>query len=135
MYSDNATNETRTNSKIILSATKDVVVQQFLLENKIEWKFVPPRAPHFAGLWERGVRNAMHNLKRVIGDANLTYENFVLTQIKSVLNSRPLCSLTQDPNDLESLTPGHFLIGSPLTSWSTTQRRLENYRRFDIDGN
>ncbi|KAF2890369.1 hypothetical protein ILUMI_15804, partial [Ignelater luminosus] len=56
---------------------------------------------------------------RVIDNANLTYENFytILTQIESVLNSRPLCPLTQDPNDLEPLTPGHFLIGSPLTSY------------------
>ncbi|KAF2887616.1 hypothetical protein ILUMI_18557, partial [Ignelater luminosus] len=84
-----------------------------------KWKFVPPRAPHFAGLWERGVRSVKHHLKRVIGNANLTYENFytILTQIESVLNSRPLCPLTQDHNDLEPLTPGHFLIGSPLTSY------------------
>ncbi|KAF2897664.1 hypothetical protein ILUMI_08511 [Ignelater luminosus] len=88
-----------------------------------KWKFVPPRAPHFAGLWERGVRSVKHHLKRVIGNANLTYENFytILTQIESVLNSRPLYPLTQDPNDLEPLTPGHFLIGSPLTSYPQVQ--------------
>ncbi|KAF2885481.1 hypothetical protein ILUMI_20689 [Ignelater luminosus] len=105
-----------------------------------KWKFVPPRAPHFAGLWKRGVRSVKHHLKRVIGNANLTYENFytILTQIESVLNSRPLCPLTQDPNDLEPLTPGHFLIGSPLTSYpqvvesSTSSANLSAFRHRQL---
>lgn len=46
----------------------------------------------------------------------LTYEEFstLLIHIKYVLNSRPLCRLTEDPDDLAVLTPGHFLIGNIL---------------------
>ena len=55
---------------------------------------------------------------RVVGDASLTYEEFYtfLVCIEACLNSRPLTPLSPDPNDLNALTPGHLLIGAPLTN-------------------
>lgn len=86
--------------------------------NQIEFKFIPPYAPHFGGLWEAGVKSCKHHLTRVIGNVNLTYEEFntVLVQIEAVLNSRPITPLSSDSHDLNPLTPAHFLIGRPLTS-------------------
>lgn len=82
----------------------------------VRWHFNPPAAPHFGGLWEAAVKSTKHHLRRVIGEATLTYEEFstFLTQVEACLNSRPLHAVSDDPDDFTALTPGHFLIGAPL---------------------
>ncbi|XP_043284946.1 uncharacterized protein [Venturia canescens] len=82
------------------------------------WSFNPPSAPHMGGKWEAAVKSAKHHLQRVIGDSALTYEEFttLLTQVESVLHSRPLGAMSDDPDDFSALTPGHFLIGEALNS-------------------
>ena len=64
------------------------------------------------------MKSTKHHLKRVLTNALLTYEEFntILTQIESVLNSRPLTCLNADPNEIEALTPAHFLIGRTFTA-------------------
>ncbi|XP_071640873.1 uncharacterized protein [Temnothorax longispinosus] len=37
-----------------------------------------------------------------------------LAQVKACLNSRPLHALSDDPDDVSALTPGHFIIGAFL---------------------
>ncbi|XP_029158950.1 uncharacterized protein LOC114931151, partial [Nylanderia fulva] len=82
----------------------------------VEWRFNPPASPHFGGVWEAAVKSMKFYLRRVIGEAVLTYEEIatLLSEIEACLNSRPLQALTDDPEDLTALTPGHFLIGAPL---------------------
>ncbi|XP_070519740.1 uncharacterized protein [Cardiocondyla obscurior] len=84
--------------------------------DKIRWRFNPPAALNFGGLWEAAVKSAKHHLRRLIGENRLTFEEMstLLAQIESCLNSRPLAALSDDPADLTALTPGHFLIGEPL---------------------
>lgn len=84
----------------------------------IRWHWNPPSGAHFGGLWEAGVRSIKTHLRRVVHTQILTFEEMttVLAQIEAVLNSRPLCSASTDPNDLMALSPGHFLTMEPLGS-------------------
>lgn len=125
IFSDNATNFVGAKNKL-----KELVtflnkrettesVSNFLNSTRIEWKLIPPRSPHHGGLWEAGIKSAKYHLARMLGTQVLTFEQFatVLAQIEAVLNSRPLCALSNDPSDLSYLSPGHFLIGRTLTSY------------------
>ncbi|GFV94746.1 integrase catalytic domain-containing protein [Trichonephila clavipes] len=110
----------------------------FLVDENINWKFLPPRAPNFGGLWEAGVKSFKFHFKREAGNSRFTYEEFltIMTQIEGILNSRPLSPLSTDIDDLSVLTPAHFLIGRPITSISYPDiihietNRLSIYQRL-----
>ncbi|XP_066157588.1 uncharacterized protein [Euwallacea fornicatus] len=121
VYSDNGTNFVGANRELaelghFLIKESSKLANSYAQEG-VQWHFIPPQSPHFGGLWEAGVKSVKHHLKRVAGNANLTFEHLItlLAQIESILNSRPLSPLSQDPNDLTPLSPAHFLIGRSLT--------------------
>ncbi|GBN29577.1 hypothetical protein AVEN_119816-1 [Araneus ventricosus] len=122
ILSDNATNFVGTKNEINrlfkLMEQQDALFQNFLSEEEITWSHIPPRAPHYGGLWEVGVKSFKFYFKRVVSNTCLTYEEFltILIQIEELLNSRPLTPLSSEVEDLEILTPGHFLIGRPITA-------------------
>lgn len=112
-------------------------VESFCSKNLIKFKYIPSYSPEFGGLWEAGVKSVKHHIKRVIGNISLTFEEFntVIIQIESILNSRPLLPLSSDISDLNYLTPGHFLIGTSLTSYpevNLTETSVHRLRFWDL---
>ncbi|GFS98373.1 integrase catalytic domain-containing protein [Trichonephila clavipes] len=97
LYSDNGKTFVGANKELKrflkLIEDSDDNLAGFLSAEGIEWKFIPPRAPSFGGLWEASVKSIKYHLKRVVRGSNLTYEKFltVCIQIEGILNSRPLC--------------------------------------------
>jgi len=70
------------------------------------------------GLWEAAVKSAKTHLKKIVGNILLTFEELstIFAQIEAILNSRSLYQISDDPQDYNVLTPGHFIIGEPLNS-------------------
>ncbi|XP_055590023.1 uncharacterized protein LOC129742186 [Uranotaenia lowii] len=119
IYSDNATNfegannELRRLAALFQEEQHQRTINDFTTQRGIQWSFIPPHSPHFGGIWEAGVKSVKTHLKLILAEHCLSYEQFstVLAQIESILNSRPLCPLSDDPNDIRAITPAHFLIG------------------------
>uniref|UniRef100_A0A2A4K9T0 Integrase catalytic domain-containing protein n=1 Tax=Heliothis virescens TaxID=7102 RepID=A0A2A4K9T0_HELVI len=136
MFSDNGTNFVGA-AKLLyedFEQNKTFKTSEFYDEMnnmKIQWHFNAPLWPSAGGLWEAAVKSMKYHLKRVLGEQKLTYEQFttLLTQIEACLNSRPLCPLSEDVEDLEYLTPGHFLVGGPLLS---PAKEEEDFNQFDL---
>lgn len=90
-----------------------------LTGREIQWTFNAPSNPSSGGLWEAGVKSVKHHLKRILNDRPLHYEEFLtlLVRIEALLNSRPIGVPASCPvDDVQCLTPGHFLIGAPLVA-------------------
>ncbi|KXJ70064.1 hypothetical protein RP20_CCG024959 [Aedes albopictus] len=151
MFSDNATNfvgaqnELERLAQMFRDQHESRKIVDFCCKLGFEWSFIPPRSPHFGGIWEAGVKQVKYHLTRVVGDRKLTYEELytTLTQIEAVLNSRPLAPSSDDPNDFSAITPAHFLIGremqavaepsylnireSKLSRWQLIQTMLQHF--------
>ena len=78
----------------------------------IRWKFIPPQSPWCGGYYERLVKTVKYCMWKVVGKASLSCDQLanVLCSVEAIVNSRPLTYVASE-DDVETLTPGHFLIG------------------------
>ncbi len=143
VWSDNGTNFTGAAREIkelyqfLQKQSTQDEVNHYLSDKGVTWRFIPQRAPHFGGIWEAAVKSTKTHLRRVLGEVKLTYEELstLLAQIESCLNSRPLASLVDDDDGIEALTPGHFIIGRPLTALPETNpssRSISLLKRWQL---
>ncbi|KAJ8704741.1 hypothetical protein PYW07_011929 [Mythimna separata] len=140
IYCDNGRNFVAAAKEVnsFLKSNSDSIIDSASREG-IEFRFSPAYAPHFGGLWEAGVKSAKFHLNRVLKNIHLTFEELtsLFAQIEAILNSRPLCPLSPSPQDLSPLTPGHFIIGRPLTSLPSpyllnySTNRLDRFKRLE----
>ncbi|XP_055603915.1 uncharacterized protein LOC129752147 [Uranotaenia lowii] len=120
IYSDNGKNFVGGNNEL-------QALHHFMKENQkdihtccvnkgINWHWSPPKGPHFGGLWEAAVKVAKRHMYRQLGNIKLSFEDMctLLVEIEAAMNSRPIVSVSEDPNDVACLTPAHFLIGTNM---------------------
>ncbi|KAL7745787.1 hypothetical protein ACLKA6_009982 [Drosophila palustris] len=101
---------------------------EFAAQRGTEVAFIPPRAPHFGGLWEAAVKAAKHHLLRAIGGVILATDELqtVVVEVEAVLNSRPIVADSTNPNDVEAITPAHLLVGRTLATLPPASVYLED---------
>ncbi|XP_055590154.1 uncharacterized protein LOC129742298 [Uranotaenia lowii] len=158
MYSDNGTNFVGARNQLrelfaqLKNKQHNETVSKVLAADGVQWHFNPPSAPHFGGLWEAAVRSAKYHILRVVGGNAIDREDFetLLIQVEACLNSRPLTAMSDDPTELEPLTPGHFIAGGPLNAlpepdygqvqlnrlsrWQLVQRRVQDiWKRWRLE--
>ena len=88
-------------------------IARSLADRHIRWRFNPPRAPHFGGVFEAMIKAAKRALRSALATAELTDEELhtAIVAAEDLINSRPLTTVSADAADLEPLTPQHFLAG------------------------
>ena len=84
----------------------------FLRERHISWQFNLSKLPWREGMYERMVRMTKRCLKKKLGKARLSYQEFktVLIQIESVIKNRPQ-AYVGDEIVKRPITPNHLIYG------------------------
>lgn len=121
VFSDNGTNFKGAEIEIKEALTKwnQDRITRCLRSRNVEWYFNPPAASHAGGVWERIIRSIRKILRSLITDQLVNDETLstLLAEVEKILNDRPLTRLTNDPNDLEPLTPNMLLLLRPNPSY------------------
>jgi len=112
IVSDNGTNFVGAAKELFTSQADRNKLLKSMSNLSIEWSFNPPGAPWMGGIFESMVKIAKQCLRTIVTDRLLDEESLrtFLTEIESLMNSRPLTSISDDVNDEEVLTPNHFLV-------------------------
>lgn len=123
IWSDNGTNFVGGEKEIRLAVQEwnEKAIVESLHERGVEWHsqplkkwhFQPPTASHMSGVWERLIRSVRKTMKAILGHPHAFVKRetlrTVFAEAVGILNSRPLCPSSEDPNDCEPITPSHFL--------------------------
>ena len=90
-------------------------VQHFMSGINIKWSFNIERAPWWGGFFERMVHLMKRCLRKLVGQAKLTYEELLtgVMEVELILNSRPLTYMSATNLD-EPITPSHLILGKHL---------------------
>ncbi len=112
--SDNGTNFTGAEKELreALQNLNQATIQEEMLKREIQWIFNTPGASHHGGAWERQIRTVRKVLNSVLRQQVLDDDGLhtLFCEVESIINDRPITKMSDDPNDLEALTPNHLLL-------------------------
>ena len=100
-----------------IKALNQQTITSKMAQKGIKWQFKPPSSPHHSGSWERMIRSVKRTLYAVFGNRRLTDEVLQTTfsLVEMTLNNRPLTYVSNDPSEMDAITPNHFFFGFRLS--------------------
>ena len=100
-----------------LESVRNPEVKEFLQRHHcdIEFRFNPPSASHFGGVYERMIRSTRNILDVLLEQHGSQLDDESLQtfmyEAAAIINSRPLSTdAINDPHSLEPLTPNHLIM-------------------------
>ncbi|KAL4008191.1 hypothetical protein ACER0C_002043 [Sarotherodon galilaeus] len=120
MRSDNGTNLVGAEKEMreAIKGWNHSKISEMLMQKGITWIFNPPAGSHFGGIWERQIRSVRRILNQILKQQPLDDEclQTLLCEVEAIVNGRPITRASNDPNDLDALTPNHLLLlkGQPV---------------------
>ncbi|XP_061155339.1 uncharacterized protein LOC133168099 [Syngnathus typhle] len=115
LHSDRGTN--------FIGACKELEFEKVLKESEVQtytnskgcsWHFNPPHSSHMGGAWERMIgvaRRILDSMLMRTHSSSLTHEVLCtfMAEATAIINSRPLVSISSDPDAPQILTPAMLL--------------------------
>jgi transposase InsO family protein len=124
LHSDNGTNFVGANNelKLALQEINQETIGKFASNHGFQWSFNVPAASHHGGAWERQIRTVRKILHALLSEQHIKVTTSdeqlytLLCEVEMTVNNRPLTKVSDDPLDLDVLTPNHLLhLKSPET--------------------
>jgi hypothetical protein len=89
-------------------------IENWMRQKAIDWRFQPPAASHFGGAFESEIRSVRRILSSLMNEQPLKLNDeqlsTLLCEAESILNNRPLTPASNDPCDLDAITPNYLLL-------------------------
>jgi hypothetical protein len=101
--------------KLAIQELDSEVLHKWAANREIIWNYNPPTASHHGGVWERLIRSIRKILQAILREQHVKVArseeqlHTLMCEVECTMNSRPLTRVSDDPNDLEVITPNHLL--------------------------
>lgn len=117
MRSDNGTNLTSADKELksAIALWNENKINQYCLQNQIEWKFQPPYASHFGGVFERQIRTVRKILNSMLlefGNKTKITDDLLNTffcEVENIMNNKPIAIITSREGGDVPLRPNDLL--------------------------
>ena len=115
IQSDNAKSFKRC-QKELMTVFKSPKMEKYLADHRITWRRYLECSPWWGGYIERQVQTVKRSLRKVMGSAVLTFEEYttLLYEVAALVNSRPISFIYDRVDEGEPVSPSMLISGRSL---------------------